>query len=256
MKGRYAERVGSMLSMVSCLASCTPAPRPTALSLGPTGIAEWRAARAHVGELASRHRPAEPYSMNLILELDQPHLGRRMRARGAVAVRPPEALRMILLGPGGTTALDLWVCRDEFRFAVPAIDLERRGDARTPDEELRGLPVAFLSWWFLRPFDGRLLSFSDADARGRRFVIADGADVIHLLEFSSKAERGRLSVERLSNGDEESMDVDAARCGTVRYRQRSTGLDIEVRCESLNAKPPPARAFADPDAPHRPTCSP
>ena len=65
---------------------------------------------------------------------------------GAIAIAPPVsgvtrpsgegppvdaegALRMILLGPGGTTALDLWSRGDRFRFAIPALDLLRQKGA-------------------------------------------------------------------------------------------------------------------------------
>jgi hypothetical protein len=34
----------------------------------------------------------------------------------------------------------------------------------------------------------------------------------------------------------------------VRYQQRSTGLDVLVRCEGEEGKAPEARAFQDPDA--------
>jgi hypothetical protein len=217
---------------------------------GPEGIASWRRARAHVDALRERYRPDGAYGMNVMLELEQVQLGKRMRARGAVAVRPPDALRMILLGPGGTTALDLWVCGDAFRFAVPAIELERRGslaDAASP--QLRGLPVAFLSWWFLRPFQGELLSVARDDVRGPRFVLRDGDDIVHLLDLQGGD--GGLVVRRLSSGDEERLDVGGQRCGKVRYQQRLTGLDIQVACEKLNEGIPPARAFADPDAPER-----
>ena len=73
-------------------------------------------------------RGVGPHTLRLAVKLREPFTGRTMEARGAVALSPPSALRMILLGPGGTTALDLWARDDEFRFAVPAIDLLRRGD--------------------------------------------------------------------------------------------------------------------------------
>jgi len=237
------------LALVSCSPRADPAPR---LPEGAEGLRVWHEARAQLETLREGYQPDEPYSMNVALELTQQQLGKRMRARGAVAVHPPHALRMILLGPGGTTALDLWVCRDEFRFSVPAIDLQRRGDATTPAEELRGLPVDFLRWWFLRPFAGRLLSFVDSAAT-RRFVLRDGGQVIHLtapVAFSELAQPP-LAVRRVSLDDEERLEVDGRRCGSVAYQQRSTGIDIAVECEQLNAATPPTRAFADPDEPDR-----
>jgi len=240
-------------AVVAALAACAPhADRSAEQPARPPGLQAWRQARAELRALQARYRPAEPYSMNVALELTQQQLGKRMRARGAVAVHPPAALRMILIGPGGTTALDLWICDDAFRLEVPAIDLRRRGDASTPATQLRGLPVEFLRWWFLRPLSGRLLSFIDRDAE-RRFVLNDGGKVVHLTAAAAADRRltSPLHVQRLSLDDRETLRIDGKRCGRVRYQQQSTAIDIEVECEQLNPEAPPARAFADPDDPTR-----
>ncbi|MBW2458104.1 MAG: hypothetical protein JRI68_26610, partial [Deltaproteobacteria bacterium] len=170
-----------------CLAAalctgCQPerASRTATLPAGREGWLAWRAAHTEVAALRDRLRPKAAYTMNVTLELEQVQLGQRIRARGAVAVRPPDALRMILLGPGGTTALDLWICGDEFRFHIPAIDLLRRGDGATPAAELRGMPVDFLRWWFLRPLAGQLLAFVDDESSGRSYLLGDGDQVVEV----------------------------------------------------------------------------
>ncbi len=228
------------------LASCRPATEPLQLPAGDLGTRLWREARGQLAELRERHGAAEPYTMKMALELTEPRSGKRLRARGAVAVSPPAALRMILLGPGGTTALDMWVCHDRFRFVIPAVDLVRRGDATTPPEQLHGLPVEFLRWWLLRPMAGALLYF-ESRADGRRYVLRHRSDEIIDLLVS---EGGGMSSRRLSGGDEERVDTDGPGCRDVRYRQRSTGLDIHVSCEEIDRQtPPPRRAFTDPDDP-------
>ncbi len=241
--------------IVALSVGCRPDPASMAATLPPgrEGLLAWRAAHAEVAELRESLRPRAAYTMNVALTLDQPHLAKRIRARGAVAVRPPDALRMILLGPGGTTALDLWICGDEFRFEVAAIDLLRRGDAATPSAELRGLPVDFLRWWFLRPLAGRLLAFVDEPQAGRRYLLGGGDQVVELRGARPGAGLvGQpLTVLRRSIHDEETLLIDGALCGTVQYRQRSTGIDLEVQCEKLNVAPPPPRAFVDPDDPAR-----
>ena len=207
---------------------------------------EWRQARAELARLRASYRPGKPYTMNLALELTEPRTGQRIRARGAVAVAPSrQGLRMIMLGPGGTTALDLWLCQDRFRFVLPAVELTKRGDRSTARAELRGMPVDFLRWWLLRPLEGQLLCAAQSDA-GARFVLRDGDAVVDVL---SRA-HGGLELERRSGQDREQVVTDGPGCGTVRYRQASMGIDISVSCEKLDLdRAPPVAAFADPDDP-------
>ena len=154
---------------------------------------------------------------------------------------------MVMLGPGGTTALDLWVKDDRFRFAVPALDLMRRGDATTPRASMRGLPVDFLSWWLLRPFQGKLLYHHKHGAAGERFVLRDGAAVVD-VEIDAKGVRAR----RRSTAGEGRVEVEVVTapgfgCVPARYQQASTGLDIAIRCEGEEVRAPHPRAFVDPD---------
>jgi len=180
--------------------------------------------------------------MNVTLEIEQPLMAGRMRARGAIAVAPPNALRMILLGPGGTTALDLWVCGDQFRFEIPALDLVRRGDARTPRTELRGLPVDFLRWWLLDPFGGQLLTVQKAPDGSHRYYRRSDERVAR-FDYAG----GDLSAARGLANDREEVVAEPGACAVVKYSQRAIGLEVEVRCEKIVSTTPPARAFADPD---------
>lgn len=217
----------------------------------PTGEA-WRAARAELAELRARLAPRQARTLHVKLAMDHAAAGRRLEARGAVAVGGDDGLRMILLGPGGTTALDLWICGDDYRYQVAALDMERRGrlgDGRRSDDEGRsgdggsergGFPVGFLRWWFLRRLEGRLTSYHD-DGDGRRYVLRDGDDVIVV--------RGgeELTVSR----GEETLAAAGGDCGRARYHHAGLGLTIEVTCERVAEGSPPARAFADPDDPGR-----
>lgn len=234
--------------------------------------AAWRKAREDLRDLRRSLLGLKPHTRKLALKLREPLSGRTMEARGAVAIAPPEALRMILLGPGGTTALDLWIRGDRFRFAVPALDLLRRGDASTPRDQMRGLPVDFLRWWLLRPADGTLL-WHERLERADHFVLRDGSAIVDLCasdDGSIKARRTTwLSARRGGDPgepgnpsqpsepgdprrriDEETVVATRAGCGPVRYTQASTGLDISITCEGeeLSSAPSP-RAFIDPDEP-------
>ena len=56
-----------------------------------------------------------------------------IKARGGVAMDPARGdLRLILVGAGGGTAVDLWMHGATYRFVVPALGKTLRGDAATP----------------------------------------------------------------------------------------------------------------------------
>lgn len=234
------------------LAACGPpfgAPRVEAPRID---LATWRGARADLAALRARLSPAPgAHVLRLALTVREPSLGRLLEARGAVA-REGQALRMILLGPGGTTALDLWIRDDRYRLAVPALDLVRRGDRFTPLASRRGLPVDFLRWWLLDPAAGALLAISgDAGARTLWLRPDPEEEVVVSLEPLAG---GRLRARRFAlRGEggartEERVESDGRPCGVARYEDSATGLAVEVRCEGVDAdaRPDPA-AFLDPD---------
>jgi hypothetical protein len=219
---------------------------------GVSSAVEWRRARARLTELEQTSAGA-PHTLKIALKLREPYSGRLMEARGAVAIAPPDALRMVLLGPGGTTALDLWASGERYRFAVPALELLRRGDASTPRTAMRGLPVDFLRWWLLRPFAGTLL-WHEREATADRFVLRDANATVDLRVEDSGAITARRTTflaeaagEAPHQVDEETVHADSLRCGVVRYRQASTHLDIVVTCEGEEPRAPNPRAFVDPD---------
>jgi hypothetical protein len=240
---------GALLS--GCAGQSAP---PVSVPLStPDTLAEWQGALARLASL--RASAAGATTRRIALTLREPTTGKVLSARGAVAVLPPRALRMILLGPGGTTALDLWIDRERYRFAVPVIDLKKRGDLRGPREERRGLPVDFLSFWLLRPAGGRLL-WHGREPGSERFVLADGSAIVDLHAFDDGHVEARRSTwsEPAPDGapghllDEETVAAEGLGCAGVRYHQRSTGLSVSVTCESETRGDPPARALADPDA--------
>ncbi len=241
--GRRSAIAVGVVSAASLL-GCAP---PVPAELPPPSLADWK--RGLEKLTALRAAAAGARTERLALSLREPHTGHVLQARGAVAIAPPGALRMILLGPGGTTALDLWMSGARFRFAVPAIELSRRGDLAAPSAERRGLPVDFLGWWLLRPASGTLL-WTGREPAGDRFVLRDGAAVIDLVAFDDGHVEARRAV--WSEGkrvDEETVSAAKMGCGLVRYHQRSTGLDVTVTCEGETLGDPQPRALADPDAP-------
>jgi hypothetical protein len=235
-------------------AGCAPAREY--VSSTPPSLAAWRGALARLGELGRAAAGAEPRTWKLALALREPVTGRRMEARGAVALAPKErAVRMILVGPGGTTAFDLWLRDDRFRVAIPAVDLLRRGDRRTPKAEMRGLPVDFLRWWLLDPTRGELL-WADEGPAGARYVLREDGAITELLVHPDRtisAERRTWSSPAGPHAaavllDEEKVFADRIGCGRARYTQASTGVEIQITCEGVEPNPPSERAFVDPDA--------
>lgn len=228
--------------------------KPTNPSAPPT-LQSWRHAKEMLADL--HEQSGRPRTMRIALALREPVTGKTLESRGALAIVPPESLRMIMVGPGGTTALDLWLHDDEFRFSVPAIDLLKRGDAQTPRSQMRGLPVDFLRWWLLRPTSGTLLWHVFRDS-GTWFVLRDGSAIIDLYvaksgQVSARRTTWEVSADKPNDRrklDEETIEADKFGCGVVRYRQVSTNLRVTVTCESEDTEHPPnPRAFVDPDAP-------
>jgi hypothetical protein len=238
--------------LAGALASAACAPPPTPLQRPST--ASWRAGKDRLDALRRAATPATPRTLRVTLALREPFTGKTLRARGGVAVAPPESLRLILVGPGGTTALDLWAKGERFRFAVPAIGLVKRGDAATPRASMRGMPVDFLRWWLLRPAAGELLWHERAPG-GDRFVLRDGAAIVDLFaRDDGRVEATRTVWERDADGalfrlEDEHVEASGVGCATVAYRQRSTGLEVNVVCEGEETERAPSpRAFEDPDA--------
>jgi hypothetical protein len=193
-----------------------------------------------------------PYVEQVIVAMREPRTGKVFQARGAVAVDPRHALRMILLGPGGMTAMDAWVTGDRFRFVVPAISLERRG---ADDASAHGLPVGFFRWWMLHPLDGRLLGGWTHD-ESVLYLLRDGGETVLLREARvPHSGRKRVTAARREGDHVERLDwlgrsLTTPHAGDkARYVDGDSGLEVEVLVEGLGDHPPDPAAFADPDVP-------
>lgn len=227
--------------------------RATAPPLDPAAFLSAKTRLEALRADASRER-----TQKLQLELDAPYLPSKVTARGAMALSPPDRLRMILLGPGGTTAMDLWLSGARFRFAIPAIDRVVRGDERTPERQRRGLPVDFLRWWTLDALSGELVAARAHDgdlevllrepARVTEATLKrDGSISAHRTWFGEVDAEGRtpqIEEEWVEAGP----NKDGAGCRDAVYRQRSTRLVVSARCES-ERDGVSAPALVDPDAP-------
>jgi hypothetical protein len=233
------------LGALMLTAACAPKARPESALTQQ----EWASARERLAWLRGAVSD-RPYAVELRVFMREPWTGRSFEARGALAVYPHNAARMVLVGPGGATALDMWITRDRWRFLVPAVDYRRAGGADAASA--RGLPVGFFRWWFLAPLDGRLLTATRTGDR-RTFVLREGDGTTTLQE---RREHGREHVvaKRREAGAVEGLEWIGhgfmPHAGDrARYVQDTTGLEVEVLVEAVSPDEPDPAAFLDPDDP-------
>jgi hypothetical protein len=227
--------------------ACSP---PNLSSLpSSTTQADWQEARARLAVLRAG-LPDRPYGVIVRVSLREPKSRQTFVARGALAVDPRRALRMILVGPGGATALDAWVTPEAYRFEVPTIGVLRRGGVSAEP----GLPVSFFRWWFLTPLEGRLLASFVPGApkkgsrsfilrRGAATVIVEDAQVSTGLEIVA-TQRRPGAFERLSFRGQELAPHAGDR---AEYEEAETGVRADVLVESVDPDAPESIAFRDPD---------
>jgi hypothetical protein len=151
---------------------------------------------------------------------------------------------MVLVGPGGLTAVDFWARGGRWRFAIPSRDLTVRGDADASTGAQRGLPVSFLRWWLLRPLDGELVAV-DTQESGRELVLRDEAATLRIRSLSG----GGLQVTRRKGRDTEIVKASAPGCATASYEHVRAGLRVDVACELWESEAGrlSASVFEDPD---------
>jgi hypothetical protein len=208
--------------------------------------AEWLAARSTLESLRAGE-PTTPFGAMVHVVLHDARSGRAFAARGAVVVDPHRALRMVLIGPAGATALDVWATADRWRFEVPAAHVLRRGGR----EDDPTVPVGFFRWWFLGAVDGRLLT-SVTQSEGTRLVLRSEQSTIDLTARRSRTGL-TLAATRRAAGAVDHIELRglalAPSAGDrVTYDREESGVHVEVSVESRLEAPDPA-AFLDPDGP-------
>ncbi len=229
--------------------SCSPPPAPAVPPLPPLDPRDEASLR---GSLESERaaRPIAPWSGVLRFSMREPRSGRKVDGRGAIAVSPGQAVRMILVGGPGSTLLDAWVAGNRWRISVPPLGVVRRGGADEPAD----LPVGFLRWWFLAPLTGTL-SGGEVTSAGPAWLLRDGQVVVELRSGSCTGGH-LLSALRRVAGHTERVEECRLASGpgpgdSARYTDESSGLRVDTELESVGAGPPDGDAFRDPDGPAR-----
>jgi hypothetical protein len=189
----------------------------------PADLATWAEARDALATL--REPDHGPRTRTIKLTLSAPYLPTDVSARGAVATRPGE-LRMVLLGPGGATAMDVWSSGGRYRLSIPATGKILTEETSETD---RGLPVEFLRWWLLEPLGGTL-SAARQETGGLAMLLRREDSFVDVRLESS----GRLFATRTetATGARERVVADHLGCGRVEYYVESTRLSAVVECES------------------------
>jgi hypothetical protein len=204
---------------------------------------EWSVARERLAGLR-RGLPERAYVERVRLAISDPRTGRRYEARGAVALSPDRAARMMLVGPGGTTALDVWVTKDRFRFVVPAIHLKKRGG--TDPAEARGLPIGMLRWWFLSPLAGRVLMARSTPSESA-WLLRYGSATVTLRSDGKRFIALRREGDTLEGIEWVSRGMVPQNGARGQYIEGRFGIRVEVVVEEVLTNEPDPEAFADPD---------
>jgi hypothetical protein len=239
----HRARARRLALCLACMSASSCAPGPPAWS--PATAQSWPRLRGDL-EAQRASRPRAPWAAGLRITMRDPRSGRVVDGRGAIAVAPGQAVRMILIGAAGATMLDAWVTRARWRVAIPPLEIVRKGGAEDPDD----MPVGFLRWWFLTPLTGTLFAAAVRDG-GALWLLRDSGAVIELR--AGPCERGSLlRASRRVAGHAETVDECRARStpsagDSARYLDEKSGLRVDLQFESTAAEPPRAEAFADPD---------
>jgi hypothetical protein len=219
---------------LSACASVTP------LSAHQTTQPEWDDGLARLARLRASF-PMKPYTQTIGVDLFEPRSRRHLTGRGAVGVDPGHAMRMILVGPMGGRALDVWVTREAWRMEVPAVHLLRRGGVDAPSS----LPIGFFRSWFVDPLGGRPLALGP----GGELIVRDIAGgTLRITEEAYGAH-----VDRRHGASGETFTYAKRPEGDrARYVDHATGLEVDVTLDPIQASPPDPDAFVDPDLASRP----
>ncbi len=203
---------------------------------------EWTVSRERFARMRSG-LPNRPFVERVQVGISDPRSGRVHQARGAVAIDPGRAARLVLLGPGGTTALDVWITRDRYRLSIPALKLERRG---TDAGDMPGLPLGFLRWWFLAPLEGRLVLARSSKGESS-FMLRDGPATVTMRTDGQHVVAVRREGGRLEGLEWTGQGFVPSAGARGRYIDGEWGVRVQVVVEEvLDSEPDPA-AFLDPD---------
>jgi hypothetical protein len=224
-------RLLALAALAGCAAATEPPAQPTQ--------AQWDDGLRRLSTLRDTF-PKKPYTQPVTVDFHEPYTRRRFEGRGAVGVDPGRAMRMILVGPAGEPALDVWVTRDAWRMVVPAIHLVRRGGRDAP----ASMPIGFFRSWFVDPLGGHLLALG----RGGELVVRDDdGGTLRVSDVTLGEETGAHVRRRRDQAIETFAFAVRKDGGRASYVSESTKLAVGVKLGAVQSEPPDPLAFVDPD---------
>jgi hypothetical protein len=262
--------VSVVLSVVVCALGCSPAKSGAPAPHLSDAQLHDEGAIPNVQLARYAKVPMKDYRQELELTVKEGVSGKGFTGRGLLAVRPRQALRMIMLGPGGATAMDVWIAGERWRVSIPSMDKILRGDESTK-EMPRGIPVPLLRRWVVEPFGGVPVAVH------RGCVAKDGAvvecspgafvaflrrgDVFEVRERDGNPLdlRGRAwwlrdgSVTAWLEGSEQWLKEDeneAVVTRKVHYVSTDPPMTVDVTAGAARMATLPSATFDDPDAVH------
>jgi len=235
--------------LVAFAIGCAPAAMNPAQGPAAQQPADWTEARERLATLRTIWRSQEG-TTPVVARFSGVDGASSVEGRGALAVRSPDAIRMILVTAGGPTAFDLWIRGEQFRMAMPLRDRIVRGREGERGESSANLPIGFLRWWLLTPLQGKLTA-AYREGSSLRWILQDGRATYDVRQ--SAPGREELTINRRNEGASEQLEVEHPACPRAEYRNERLGLQVVIACDPAGERKASAseRAFEDPDATRR-----
>lgn len=233
--------VAGACSLTACAARDAAIPMRIPLSGALAAPPEYRLARSWLQKKRAE-QPTSVAGWEVTARFVDERTGHAQSGRGALAVRPPEALRLQIVGPAGRLALDVWLGPSGGRLSSPMVGLTERTN---PGEHRAGRPTGFLAWWMLHRFQGRVLAVERAGTEQHVIVRAPSGELVTFVREASDGDTHVRAIRKTAE-DEERVAHDGSFCGHSQYTSARARVTVDVRCGEPTPEPR-ARAFEDPD---------
>lgn len=236
--------MGAIAALVAFAFGCSPVATKSADRPESLQPADWTDARERLEVLRATWKSQEG-TTPVVVRFSGADGIEALEGRGALAVRKPDSIRMIVVAAGGPTAFDLWIRGEQFRMAMPLRDRVVRGRQGERTESSSNLPIGFLRWWLLTPLHGKIAA-AYTDGSSHRWLLQDERATYDVRHFGADA----LTIIRRGDGATEQLEVRDPACPRAEYRNDRLGLQVVIACDPAGERRAGTndRAFEDPDS--------